>query len=160
MPELQQVRDLVGLPSAQVEVLDRDPDQCSLVMLSVFSKGGHGELPRLHPDSTRALHADVIAALSMIGTVFEATLLRRSGIAFLTKTRPGTVDIPRYGSRYVDLSKAETISVLEDLSPPLGSIMTGAQPTPNRGMASWTNPHPNMGTPLDLSMLMRYSTRC
>ena len=38
MPELQQVRDLVGLPSAQAEVLDRDPDQCSLVMLSVFSK--------------------------------------------------------------------------------------------------------------------------
>jgi hypothetical protein len=71
-----------------------------------------------------------MTALSMIETVFEATPLRRSGIAFLTKTRPGTADILRYGSRYVDLPKAETISVLEDLSPPLGSIMTGARPTP------------------------------
>jgi hypothetical protein len=38
MPELQQVRVLVGLPSAQAEVLDRDPDQYSLVMLSVFRR--------------------------------------------------------------------------------------------------------------------------
>ena len=71
-------------------------------------EGGHVELPRLHPDGTRALHADVMTALSMIETVFEATPLRRSG----------TADILRYGSRYVDLPKAETISVLEDLSPP------------------------------------------
>ena len=49
-----------------------------------------------------------MTALSMIETVFEATPLRRSG----------TADILRYGSRYVDLPKAETISVLEDLSPP------------------------------------------
>lgn len=96
----------------------------------------------------------MMTALSMIETVFESTPFHVSCIAFLTKTRFGTADMLRYGSLYVDLPKVNTMSELEYLLVVLGFIVTGSRPTPDRGMESCTNPHPNVDTPLDLSMLM------
>ena len=67
----------------------------------------------------------MMMALSMIATVFDSTFFHKSFIASLTKTKPGTDVLLRYGSMYVDLPKVEMMSVLDTLLPPLGTIVTG-----------------------------------
>jgi len=52
----------------------------------------------------------MITALSMISIVVESTILHRVGISSLTKTRPGTEDLDRNGSMYVDFPKVAMIS--------------------------------------------------
>lgn len=56
--------------------------------------------------------------LSIISTVLVSTLCHSSGIASLTKTKPGTVDIFRNGSMYVDLPKVAMTSEPEFSSCP------------------------------------------
>ncbi|OAP53869.1 hypothetical protein AYL99_11891 [Fonsecaea erecta] len=72
----------------------------------------------------------------------------------LTKTRPGTPDLLRNGFTYVDLPNVEMMSEREILPVPAGLMVTRPRPTPDRGMGSYTNPHPNVGTPSVLSMLI------
>ncbi|KAI4172027.1 MAG: hypothetical protein LQ346_008666 [Caloplaca aetnensis] len=150
---LQQADHYVRLPEAEA-VRDRHPDQVLVGYAGRVFGRGHDELPALYPDLDGVLHADIITALSIIATVFESTAFHSYGIVSLTKTSPGTCDLLRYSSTYVDLPNVETTSALEDLAAFLDLIVIRSRPTPDLGMVSWTNPQPNIFTPLFLSMLI------
>ncbi|KAH0829945.1 hypothetical protein FOPE_10835 [Fonsecaea pedrosoi] len=75
-------------------------------------------------------------------------------MASLTKIKPNTPNLLKNCSTYVDLPNIKKMSEREILPVPAGFRVTRPRPTPDRGMASCTNLHPNMGTPSALSMLI------
>ncbi|KAK2591530.1 hypothetical protein QQS21_010780 [Conoideocrella luteorostrata] len=104
----------VRLPVPQASS-DRDADQVLASPLDHIHRGGHDERPEGGRDRSQVQDAYMMTALSMMSMVFVSTLLHRVGISSLTKNRPWTDDLLRYGSTYVDLPKVATMSEPEIL---------------------------------------------